>query len=109
VISNLVVGPGTNTPNLTLPVTVTFQDPSGAVSSGQQVTMDLNVGNGNMIISAYFTPTGLSPGQTSGTIKFTLNMTGYTWNAGNTIPITVDLEAPAGRLSNTLIGAFVTQ
>jgi hypothetical protein len=109
VISNLVVGPGTNTPYLTLPVSVTFQDPSGAVSSGQQVTMDLNIGSGEIVISAFLTPAGLTPGQTTGTIGFTLNMTGYTWNTGKTIPITVDLQAPAGRLSNTLVGGFVTQ
>jgi hypothetical protein len=36
-------------------------------------------------------------------------MPGYTWTTGSTIPITVYLEAPTGRASNTLIGAFVTQ
>jgi|SRR5271157_596304 len=109
VISNLVAGPGTNSPDLTLPITVTFQDPSGAVSSGQPVTMDFNIGNGSIAGYMVFTPSGLSSGQTTGTVKATFGMTGYTWKTGNTIPITVYLEAPSGRMSNTLVGAFVTQ
>jgi uncharacterized protein (TIGR03437 family) len=109
VISNLVVGPGTNTPNLTLPIAVTFQDPSGAPSSGQPVTVDFNIGNGSIYGYAKFTPSNLTPGQTTGTISYTFTMPGYTWTTGSTIPITVYLEAPTGRASNTLIGAFVTQ
>jgi uncharacterized protein (TIGR03437 family) len=110
VISNLVAGPGTNSSYATVPISVTFQDPSGAVSSGQPVIMDVTTGNPTGAAGfASFTPAGLSPGQTTGTVKDAYVIIGSYWVMGFTMSIAVNLEAPPGRTSNVLTGTFVAR
>jgi uncharacterized protein (TIGR03437 family) len=106
VISNLRAGPSVpGTPGDTLPITVDFVDPQGAVLSGR-VKVNFNIGNGQIVGFMVTTPTITPPGATSGTLSVNLSF-GMSFVNGQDVPITISLEAPQDvRRSNTLTGTF---
>jgi uncharacterized protein (TIGR03437 family) len=103
-ISNLVAGPGTNSPYAVLPVRFDYSDGKGYMTSSAIYHMDLLDGR----ILAIASSTG---GTNAGTLNFQLDLTSlsFKWDAGQTLPIKVWMEAPAGRRSNNLTGTFQTQ
>jgi uncharacterized protein (TIGR03437 family) len=107
-ISNLRAGPSVpGTPGDTLPITVDFVDPQGAVLSGR-VKVNFNINNGQIVGFMVTTPTITPPGATSGTLSVNLSF-GVSFVNGQDIPITISLEAPQDvRRTNTLTGTFHT-
>lgn len=104
-ISNLRAGPSaTVASGDTLPITVDYVDPQGAVSSGQ-VRVNYSINNGGIVGWTTATPT-IGP---AGTLTITLTFTQFHFTNGLDLSITVSLEAPPGiRRSNTLTGTFHT-
>jgi uncharacterized protein (TIGR03437 family) len=104
-ISNLRVSaenPGTT---LRLHVTVDYTDPTGAVSSGSLSAIELLTFSGTLKGDNYtITPTGRTPGATSGTMAYD---TAFANISGTTGAIYyVELVAPDGRKSDTLSRSF---
>ncbi|MGA2325015.1 MAG: SBBP repeat-containing protein [Bryobacteraceae bacterium] len=104
VISNLRAGPASHGSSAdTIPVTVDFVDPQGAVASGQTVRLNFNIANGS--ITGWTQSTAII--STPGTLSMTISIYGIRFNSGIDVPITVSLEAPVGvRRSNSLAGTF---
>jgi uncharacterized protein (TIGR03437 family) len=108
-ISNLRAGPATVSGNtLTLPVEVDFADPSGSASSGQ---VTASVGTVGQLFFQTVTPQGLSAGQTSGTLRFTLsldlrNARPGSVPVGSEQPFSLQLKAQSDLRSNILTGAY---
>jgi uncharacterized protein (TIGR03437 family) len=101
VLSNLQAGPGSNNPYAQVPVSFDYSDPSGKVTASAIPAFLM----GNSVLM--FVYRSLSPA--TGTFRDTLTLSGSRWNIGITIPIKVWIDAPKGRRSNTLIGAFDTK
>jgi hypothetical protein len=104
VISNLVAGPGTNSPYAVVPVSFDYNDGKGLMVNG--ATYHYNISNGGILVTA-----STYSGTSSGTRSTTLDFSAFSirWVSGQTVPISVWLESPAGRRSNTLSGGFQTQ
>jgi hypothetical protein len=109
-ISNLRAGPSTIQSNaLRIPVTVDFQDSSGATSTASNIRVNFNINNANIEGFTTVPVTGATPGQSSGTLQFTLVFQNTTVARGLTLPIQLSLTNSQGTQSNTLTGTFQTQ
>lgn len=108
IISNLRAGPS-GTPGLdtVIPIVVDFEDPSGAASSGE-VRLNYNIENGSVFGFSSATPEGVTPGQTSGTLRLRIIFQGRLVG-GPTLRIEVSLTNNRGLESNKLTGTFQTQ
>lgn len=105
-ISNLRIGTVTNTDNtLSIPVTLDYSDPTGAVSSGP-LNIDKTLIFGNTAMTAYpqINPDGRTPGATSGVITFITTFSQVRGTTGAVFYIT--LGAKDGRASDTLQKGF---
>lgn len=104
VISNLRAGPAVNTSaGSSLPITVDFSDPLGAISSGP-VRLFIDYAGFEM-----FAPDGrlgLTPGTRTGTVTMTFSVN-LRLPTGRSFPVRIWLEAaPGERRSNDLSGTF---
>ena len=99
-----LAGPGTNSPYAVVPVSFDYNDGKGLMVNG--ATYHYNISNGGILVTAY-TYSGTSSGTRSTTLDF--SAFSIRWVSGQTVPISVWLESPAGRRSNTLSGGFQTQ
>jgi uncharacterized protein (TIGR03437 family) len=109
VISNLRAGPAVNqSDGASLPLTVDFQDPSGAaIASDGSIRVDFNIQNGNVVGFQTVKAQGVSSGQTSGTMRLPLFFSGARFTGSASI--TTSLKNSQGATSNTLSGSFDVQ
>lgn len=106
-ISNLRVGPASNTNNtLTFPVTLDYTDPTGAVSSGfLDITTALAFGSTTIFgVGGSINPSGRNEGATSGSMSFTRSYNNISGTTGAFF--SVQLGASDGRSSDKLQAAF---
>ena len=109
VISNLRAGPSVNQSNgVSLPLTVDFQDPSGAtVASDGSIAVNFSILNGNVVGFQTVKAQGVTSGQTSGTMRLPLFFTGASFSGSPSI--STSLKNSQGTTSNTLSGFFDAQ
>jgi hypothetical protein len=104
VISNLQAGPYTSSPSPELPVSFAYDDATSQILNGAAFTVELDSGSSGGVRD------NSTPKSADGTLRVTLKWTTPpVWTSGTTVPISLWLEVPAGRRSNTLTGTFRTQ
>jgi uncharacterized protein (TIGR03437 family) len=89
----------------TLTLTVDFVDPSGSASRGG-ITVNFDIDNGGTKGLGEFDRSGVSPGQTSGTMTLTFMFVGTKFRNVTKVPIVVSLVNEAGVESNQAVGSL---
>ena len=109
VISNFRAGPAVNqSDGASLPLTVDFQDPSGAaIASDGSIRVDFNIQNGNVVGFQTVKAQGVTSRQTSGTMRLPLFFSGARFTGSASIA--TSLKNSQGTTSNTLSGSFDVQ
>jgi len=109
VLSNLRAGPATsNSAGLTIPITVDFTDSSGSATTGS-LRMNFNLNNCNVDGFTSVNPTGVTAGQSSGTMQINFFLPQFRAPAGVTLPLSFWLTTSQGVESNIITGAFLSQ
>jgi uncharacterized protein (TIGR03437 family) len=106
-ISNLRVGAvSTSTNRTVIPITVDFEDPGGAATSGP-VDINFNINRSAIHGFGSSNPEGVTPGQTSGTLRLTLNLSNQL-RSGLSLLLDITLTNNRGVESNPVTATFQT-
>jgi len=92
---------------LTVPITVDFTDCSGSAATGS-LRMNFNLNNCNVEGFTSVNPTGVTPGQTGGTMQINFFFPQLQAPAGNTLLLSFWLTTSQGVESNIITGAFLS-